>query len=182
MAKRKTMALTFAFVLLSCACTPRQPQPAPQKEASPELQVHAVLGQVMRGILFPNANVIFAAQSQNPADVKPEADPSLSTNPLASSYGGWTAVENSGLALTEAANLLIIPGRKCSNGRDVPMQNADWGKFVQGLRDAGMAAYKAAQSKNQDSIVDAAGVVTTACADCHDKYRDKPGGNAGRCM
>ena len=45
-----------------------------------------------------------------------------------------------------------------------------------------MTAYKAAQSKNQDNIVDAADTVTTACANCHDRYRDKPGGVANRCM
>ena len=136
----------------------------------------------MRGILFPNANVIFFGQDKNPADTKPAKDPALATDPLASAYGGWTAVENSGIALAEAANLLTVPGRLCSNGRPVPVQNDDWKKFVQGLRDAGMSAYKAAQSKNQDKILDAAGNVTTACSDCHDKYREKPGGEKDRCM
>jgi len=136
----------------------------------------------MRGILFPNSNVIFAAQSTNPADVKPAADPTTATNPLASTYGGWIAVENSALALAESANLLTIPGRRCANGRAVPVQNADWGTFVQGLRDAGMTAFKAAESKNQDKILEAADAVTTACSNCHDKYREKPGGEADRCM
>ena len=45
-----------------------------------------------------------------------------------------------------------------------------------------MSAAKAAQAKDQDKIVDAAGTVTTACSDCHDKYRDKPGGEKDRCM
>jgi cytochrome c553 len=128
----------------------------------------------MKGIIYPSSNVIFAAQSENPADVPPAKDPSTATNPLASSYGKWEAVENAGLAIAEAANLLTIRGRKCTNGRDVPISNADWPKFVQGLRDAGMAAYKAAQSKNQDNILMAADTISTACANCHDKYREKP--------
>jgi hypothetical protein len=134
----------------------------------------ANLGQLMKGILYPNSNVIFAAQSQNPADVKPASDPSLATDPLASTYGKWEAVENSALALYEAANLLTVPGRKCANGKPVPLQNPDWPKFVQGLRDAGLTVYKAAQAKNQDKIIDAADAMTTACANCHDKYREKP--------
>src|SRR5579862_5162189 len=134
----------------------------------------ATLAQLMRGILFPSSNVVFAAQSQNPAEVKPAKDPSLATNPLESTYGGWTAVENSGLAIAEAASLLTVPGRKCSNGLDVPLRNPDWAKFVQQLRDAGLATYKAAQSKNQDKILEAADVLTTACGDCHEKYREKP--------
>jgi hypothetical protein len=123
---------------------------------------------------------VFAAQSDNPADVKPAKDPGTATDPLASTYGKWEAVENSSLAITEAANLLVIPGRKCSNGIDVPVKNADWPKFVQGLRDAGMTAYKAAQSKNQDNILMAADVLTTACSNCHEKYREKPN-LANRC-
>jgi hypothetical protein len=83
-------------------------------------------------------------------------------------------VENAALALSEAANLLSLPGRKCTNGRDVPIGNADWPKFVQGLRDAGAKVYQAAQAKNQDKILDAADSMTTACSNCHDKYREKP--------
>ena len=157
--------------------------PAPQRGAAPaparggaaasSARVYANLGQLMKGILYPNSNVIFAAQSQNPAEVKPAQDPSTATDPLASTYGKWEAVENSALALSEAASLLLVPGRRCANGRPVPLQNPDWPKFVQGLREAGMTVYKAAQSKDQDEIVDAADVMTTACANCHDKYREK---------
>ena len=45
-----------------------------------------------------------------------------------------------------------------------------------------MTAYKAGQSKNMDNVLMAADAMTTACANCHDKYRDKPGGVADRCM
>lgn len=150
--------------------------------AAPAARVHGNLLQVMRGILYPASNVIFAAQSDDPATIKPATpDPATSPNPLTSSYGGWTAVENSGIALAEAANLLTIPGRMCSNGKPAPIQNADWQMWVQELRDAGMATYKAAQSKNMDAILDAAGVVSEACQHCHDKYREVPGGVKNRC-
>jgi len=150
---------------------PRGAAPAPARSTA--AGPNATLAQLMKGILYPNSNVIFAAQNKNPAEVKPADDPSLATDPLMSTYGKWEAVENSALALYESANLLTTPGRKCSNGRLAPSQNADWPKLVQGLRDAGLAVYKAAQSKNQDKIVDAADVMTTACANCHDKYREK---------
>ncbi len=140
--------------------------------ASPQIQAN--LAQLMKGILFPNSNVIFFAQSDDPDKVKPAKDPATATDPLADTYGKWQAVENSALALSEAANLLTIPGRKCSNGLPAPITNADWPKFVQGLRDAGATAYKAAQSKNMDKILEAADVMTTACSNCHEKYREKP--------
>lgn len=178
-------AVAMPFFRIAEAQTPAQGVARTRAQngtTAPAAQVHGNLAQVMRGILFPNANVIFFAQSNNPADVKPPADPSLSTDPLTDTYGGWVAVENSALALAESANLLTIPGRRCSNGRGVPLRNADWVKFVQGLRQAGLTAFKAAQSKNQDNMLDAADAVSTSCANCHDKYRDKPGGVADRCM
>src|SRR6185369_1993459 len=136
-------------------------------------QVQGNLLQVMRGILFPNSNVLFASQSVDPATVKKDADPTSSVNPLAGNYGGWEAIENSGIAMAEAANLLTIPGRVCGNGKPVPVQNADWQRFVQGLRDAGLASYKAAQTKDMDKMLDAADTLTNACSESHDVYREK---------
>lgn len=155
---------------------------APKSTTSPAAQAEGNLAQVMRGILFPNSNVVFFAQGKNPADVPAAADPSSSTDPLSDTYGGWTAVENSAVALSEAANLLTIPGRLCSNGRPVPVRNPDWLKFVQNLRAAGKIAYMDAQSKNQDKMLDASDAVSLACENCHARYRDKPGGVAARCM
>ena len=136
-------------------------------------RIMANLLQLMRGTLFPASNVIFAAQGQDPAKVSPAKDPSVATDPLANTYGQWQAVENAALAIGETANLLTLAGRKCSSGIDVPLKNADWAKYVQGLRDAALAAYKAAQSKDQDKITDAAGTLSEACASCHEKYREK---------
>ena len=156
-------------LILSLRCDAQGRGATGAREVKP--QVYAVLGQLMRGIMFPASNVIFAAQSKNPADVKPALDPSGATDPLNGSYGKWEAVENSALAIAEASNLLILSGRKCFNGRDVPVKNADWPQFVQGLREAAMTTYRAAQSKNQNKLIDAAATLNTACANCHDRYR-----------
>jgi hypothetical protein len=160
------------------------PAPAKPVAARTAAGTQANLAQVMRGILFPNVNVIYAAQNDDPAKTKLADDPSTSPNPLTGMFGGWQAVENSGLALAESARLLTVPGRLCSNGKPVPVQNADWIKFAQGLRQAGLVTYKAAQSKSQDALGDASDKVTMACMNCHDVYREKTdaqGGLAGRC-
>src|SRR3984885_15925492 len=148
-------------------------EPALAQSPAPPSAVPANLAQLMRGTLYPASNVVFAAQDQNPADVPRAKDPNMATDLLTSSFGKWEAVENSALALSAFANLLTVPGLKCANGLEVPLKNADWAKFVQELRDAGMTAYAAAQTKNQDRMIDAAGVMTTACAHCHNKYRDR---------
>ncbi len=155
--------------------------PAPTKGGAATPAVQANLRQLMRGTFFPDSNVIFFAQSNNPADVPPGKDAATATDPLANTYGKWEAVENASLAIAESARLLTVPGRKCANGLPVPMQNPDWAKLVQGIREAGMAAYKAAQTKDMDKILDAAGTLSEACASCHEKYRDKGSTLADRC-
>ena len=96
-------------------------------------------------------------------------------------YGGWEAIENSGVAMAEAANLLTIPGRLCGNGKPAPVQNADWKMWVDELREAAVGVYKAGQAKNDDVVLEAADKLATACLHCHAKYRNVPGGNVNRC-
>lgn len=138
-------------------------------------QVHANLNQLMRGALYPAANVVFSAQADNPGDVKPipGRDPSMATDPLTSSFGGWLAVENAALTLAESANLLSIPGRSCANGAPVPIGDPTWATFVQQLRDVSMQAYRAAQAKDQDKMIENSETLTAACAGCHLKWRDR---------
>jgi hypothetical protein len=151
--------------------------PAVPAAAKPD----ATMLQLMRGVLYPASNVIFAAQEDLSKQPK-AADEATSPNPLTSTYGGWTAVENAGLAIAEASRLVAIQGRVCSNGKLAPVQRADWVKFTAGLRKAGMDAYAAAKKKNTDAIVDVAGTVSDACQACHDVYREKKGGVKDRCL
>ena len=165
-------AMSAFFLEHSAAQAPKggaKAAPAPKATAAAR---PATLGQLMKGILYPNSNVIFAVQSQDPTKLPPAKDAATATDPLVNAYGKWEAVENAGLAIAEAATLLTLPGRKCSNGRDVPIGNADWAKLVQGVRAAGLVSYRAAQAKDMDKILDAADQITTACSNCHDKYRE----------
>jgi hypothetical protein len=151
--------------------TPTKASPAKATVASN--RTPANLAQVMKGIIYPASNVVFAAQNDEFKDIKPAKDPSTATDPLQSAYGSWEAVENAALAMSEAASLLTIPGRACSNGRFAPVAAADWGKWVKDLRAVGLTVYAAAKAKDQDKILDAAEKMTTACSNCHDKYREK---------
>ena len=167
-------ALT-ATLFLGIAAEAQAPKPGANKPAG-------TLAQVMRGILFPNSNVIFYAQANDPATVKPAADPSTAVNPLEGQFGGWAAVENSSIALSESVTLITMPGRLCSNGKPVPLTDPDWSKFSQALRTAAASAYTAAKAKNKDKMSDAADAVGAACGDCHNKYRDLAGGVNDHCL
>jgi hypothetical protein len=139
--------------------------------------VQSNLNQLMRGVLYPAANVVFSAQSDDPGKAKPIAgtDPSMATDPLLSTFGGWTAIENAALALSESANLLMIPGRSCANGIAAPIDSPEWAKFVQDVRDAGMKAYKAAQAKDQEKMIEVAETLANSCSGCHRRWRDRRG-------
>jgi hypothetical protein len=164
-------ALTLSLLLAGCGLSLMAQTPPP----NPAQQVHADLNQLMRGVLYPAANVVFSAQADDPADVKipPGHDPSMSTDPLTSTFGGWVAVENAALALAESANLLSIPERRCSNGAPVPAKDPAWAIFVQQVRDASMKAYSAAQAKDQDKIIAISETLSASCSGCHRKWRDR---------
>src|SRR6185503_13364683 len=168
------MGLTLSLMLATCGLASLMAQTTPTSP-TPAQQVHADLNQLMRGVLYPAANVVFFAQADDPAEVKliPGHDPSMSTDPLTSTFGGWVAVENAALALAESANLLSIPERRCSNGAPVPTKDPAWAMFVQEVRDASMKAYKAAQAKDQDKMIELSETLSTACAGCHRKWRDR---------
>ena len=163
----------MALSLMLAACGLSLMAQAPSPNAPQE--VHANMNQLMRGVLYPAANVVFSAQADNPGDVKfvPGHDPNMSTDPLTSTFGGWMAVENAALALAESANLLLIAGRSCSNGAPAPTKDPTWVMFVQEVRDASMKSYRAAQAKDQDKMIETAEALSTSCEGCHRKWRDR---------
>jgi hypothetical protein len=171
--KRLYGLVGIAVLVAGCSSPAPAPAPAP---AGPAAAPHSNLAQLMRGIPFPNSNIIFDTQSLDPdalKDKKPGEQGVGASAQYNSVYGGWQAVENAALALQETANLITIPGRMCENGKPVPLGDPDYQKAAAGLIEAGKVAYKAAQAKDLDAMLEAGGTVTDACAACHEKYRDK---------
>jgi hypothetical protein len=163
------MALALAVVAASCN---KEPAPAAVPEAFAP-RPHANLAQVMRGIPFTFANIVFDAQAKDPGAPRAAAEVTAgATETFKNVYGGWQEVENSALALAEASNLLMVPGRVCENGKPVPVQDATYRRAAEGLAQAGQAAFKAAQSKSMDAMVEVSETVSVACSNCHEPYRD----------
>jgi hypothetical protein len=166
---RKTLLIAFLAPAIALSCTARtSPAITTQK-------VHANLNQLMQGVVYPAANVLFSAQTEDPAALErpPVKDPAMATDPLVSVFGGWQAIENSALALAESANLLLVPGRVCSNGATAPINDPAWPKFVEELRDAGLQAYAAAQAKDRDKMIELSEPTNDACVHCHRKWRPR---------
>jgi hypothetical protein len=166
-----------ALVAATVSCNRQGPSGPPPSTPQP----HANLAQVMRGVPFTFSNIVFDAQAEDPgAPRKPAEVTAGATETFKNVYGGWQEVENSALALAESANLLMIPGRFCENGKPVPVQEETYRKAAEGLVAAGRAAYKAAQSKSMDAMLEVSETVSTACANCHEPYRDFDN-NSRRC-
>jgi cytochrome c553 len=102
--------------------------------------------QLMRAMVIPSSDVIFAVPGQAPKDDKE-----------------WASVQNSALMLAESGNLLMMTGRAKDNG--------EWIKDSKALVDAGAAAFKAANAKDVNKLTDLGDDIVTACETCHKKYK-----------
>ncbi len=154
----------LVLLLAACASASTAGLPAPEPMGN--------LAQVMRGILFPNSNILFDVQSTDPGNPPPVAAGGGATATFSGIYAGWQVVENAAIALGEAANLITIPGRRCENGRLVPLSQPNWAQFTQQLKDAADVMLVAARAKDQEAASDATNDVVEACYVCHEVYRD----------
>lgn len=146
---RENREMRFGFIFLLCGAAIAQ---APAYKPEPI----GTLKQVMRGIILPNSDILFSVAQTAPKNDKE-----------------WGVVQDSAIAISEAAALISMPGRLLSNGQKVPVDRADFVKFTKELLDAGAATYKAAQSKNQDVVTVSLDRLSNACDSCHEVYRDK---------
>lgn len=155
------------------------------------------LNQVMRGILFPSSNIIFNVQTNDPGAPAPKLTENQAKDAAfsmtawgAGIYKGWEIIDYAAVALAESAPLMLTPGRRCENGRPVPVTDADWIKFTLELAETGRAAYKASQTRNQEVVSEITEQIANACLHCHQVYRDNRRGRnpvdrtnqSSRCM
>jgi cytochrome c556 len=115
------------------------------------------LKQVMRSVALPNSDIIFAVQENLP---KTDMD--------------WQKVINAAVAIEELENLITIPGRIRSDGKPVPVQNADYAKYAAALAPAGAECLKASLKKSKDAVGNCTDTLSEACDNCHKVYRDAP--------
>lgn len=162
----RSIRVALVLLLVGCAST--------GTGGMPDAEPMGSLAQIMRGIFFPNSNILFDVQSVDPA-APPAVSSSTSggaTATFSGIYSGWQVVENAAIALGEGVRLINVPGRQCENGRLVPVMQADWAEFSQAMIDAADVMLVAARSQNQEAASEATNNVADACYFCHEKYRD----------
>jgi quinoprotein glucose dehydrogenase len=143
------------------------------------------LNQLMRGIFFHNANLVFAVQEVDPKDLpgQPNSDkPGGITifDQGLMTYTGWTAVENAAAGLADASTLLMQPGLRCENGRLAPITEPDWIQFTDRTLAAARRMYRLAQMRNAEAISEFTLELSNSCNACHLVYRGGGGRGRGR--
>ncbi len=114
---------------------------------------------IMLDMAIPASNALFdAASKEKPTD----AD--------------WADFRKQALALAEAGNLMMVPGRIATGKTTVASKAkaanpAAWNAAAKLMRDAGKAALVAINKKDMDLLGgDVGGKILDSCAACHDKY------------
>jgi hypothetical protein len=157
------------------------------------------MAQLMRGVFFPNSNLIFTVQTRDPAVPPPPPTPEQQKQGFSvfdwgqGIYGGWETIDNAAIAIADASPLMLMPGIRCENGRMAPINDPDWIKFTEQMIEVARKTYRASQSRSQEAVSDATGDLSDACAACHQAYREvrvrggaldptDPSNKANRCM
>ena len=181
-----TRALLSAWVVAGILVPGLHAQGKPAESAlePPKGALTANMLQLMRGVFFPTANMLFNVQTHDPALKKPDNSP----NPKlfdwvqwgSNLYSGWEDVDYAAAALAEATPLLLTPGRTCANGKPVPVERADWIKYTKDMLDVARKSYAAAKARNQEAVSDLTSDMSDACLACHRVFRDRRPPGVGR--
>ena len=176
------VVLLTSLVLISACQKPAEttaaaPAPAPPP---PEYVPTATVKDLMQSVIDPNADVVWLAvttvqSNKGTVETRPKTDEE------------WTKVRHGAVALMEASNLLMVPGRhvaKPGEKSETPgvelepsemeaLINKDlaaWRKRAHGLHEAGAAAIQAIDAKDADKLFEVGEQIERACESCHSQY------------
>jgi len=164
-----------ALKAVSWPARPAAAQAAGTVKAYPPL---GNMAQLMRGVFFPNSNLLFTVQTRDPAAPQPKPTPEQEKQGFSvfdwgqGIYGGWQTIDNAAIAIADAGPLMLTPGIRCENGRLAPVTEPDWIKYTEDMMAVARKMYKLSQSRNQEAVSDATGDLSDSCAACHNAYRE----------
>ncbi len=141
MKRKVTHRLTLSLALLAAAA-------GFSAMAADQIAPRAVttMSELMLKIVQPNSDAVFY----------------ISRNPPGSDED-WAALEVQTLMLAESANLLMLPGYVRDQQR--------WMADSQLMREASVAAYRAARAKDLSALEELNNDLYTSCESCHEVYR-----------
>ena len=175
------VVLLASLVLIAACHTPSEtavaqaPAPPP-----PEYIPTATVKDLMQSVVDPSADVVWLSVT-TVQDVKGTTEKAPKTDEE------WTMVRHGAIALTEAANLLMVPGRHVARPgekSETPgielepsemevLINKDlgaWRKRAHALHEAGVAALQAVDAKDANKVFEVGEQIERACEGCHTQY------------
>jgi cytochrome c556 len=161
-----------------------QARAASASQTTQSYRLTATIQDLMDGIVDPSADVLwdsvaYIATKQGIEDRQPRTDEE------------WKTVRYSAITLSEAANLLSMPGRSVAVAHNPASAAAPPGlgelthaeiqqridtthdaftQFARNLQDAAAQALTAIDAKNAQGLMEAGGVIDQACEACHVTY------------
>ena len=167
-------------VALSSACQRSTEPPAPRAAANPAFVPAATIKDLMLGLIDTSADAVWLAVTTTVAD-----QGIVETRPK--NEDEWMQVRYGALRLAEAANLLLIPGRRVALPGEksvapgielepeemqvmIDKDRAGWNQRARALHDAAMLAVKAADARDPDKIFEVGETIEHACEGCHRQY------------
>jgi len=175
-------AVLFAGVLFTVsACQSASPPPASQPAPeTPAYQPTATIKDIMMSIVDPNADVVWLSvttvqSSKGTVDTAPKNDEE------------WKNVRKGAVALSEAGNLLMMPGRHVAAPGEksetpgvelepsemeglINKDRAAWVMRATKLHEAGLEAIKAIDAKDSQKVFEVGEQIEQACENCHRQY------------
>jgi hypothetical protein len=115
-------------------------------QAPSNFQLVGNVSQLMIDIIYPTSDALFYIEREPP---KNDHD--------------WNVIRGNALTLAESGNLLLIGYRVRDQDR--------WVKDTKLMIDAGAKAFRAAQKKDMQAILDLNDELSNSCIVCHKDYR-----------
>ena len=148
--------------------------------AQPQYQATSTIKDIMLSIVDPNADVVWLSvttvqSSKGTVDTAPKNDEE------------WKKVRQGAIALTEASNLLMMPGRHVAAPGEksetpgvelepsemeelINKDRASWVMRATKLHEAGLAAVQAVDAKDPQKVFEVGEQIEQACENCHRQY------------
>ena len=175
------VAFFLASLVIAAACHgPAETTPPPLPASPPEYFPTATVKDLMQSVVDPSADVVWLSvttiqSAKGTVETAPHTDEE------------WTKVRHGAIALTEAANLLMVPGRHVSRPGEksetpgielepsemevlIAKDMTAWHKRAKALHEAGLAALQAIDAKDAQKVFEVGEQIERACEGCHSQY------------
>ena len=169
---------------MTSACQSQQAAaPATETKSAvppPDYIPTATIKDIMQSVVDPNADVVWLSvttvqSAKGTVDTAPKTDEE------------WAKVRHGAVALTEASNLLIVPGRHVARPGEksetpgVELEPSEMEALInkdipafrmraKALHDAGLAAIQAVDNKDAQKVFEVGEQIEQACENCHKQY------------